>query len=81
MSVLFVTYDLSKPRQEYSELYKTMKSFSPIHLSESLFAIKTDKSIDVIYGRLRKYIYKHDYLLVMNMEKPFTGKSSRRYRT
>jgi hypothetical protein len=81
MSILFITYDLNKPRQEYSELYKTMKSFSPVHLSESLFAIKTDKSIDVVYGKLRKFIYKHDYLLVMNTEKPFTGKMNRRLRT
>jgi hypothetical protein len=77
MSILFITYDLNKPRHAYSELYKTMKTFSPVGLTESLYVIKTDKTIDVIYSELRKYIYKNDYLLVMNMEKPFAGKSNK----
>ncbi len=78
MSILFITYDLNKPRQEYSELYKIMKTFSPVSLTDSLYAIKTEKSIDAIYGRLRKLIHKDDYLLVMNMEKPFPGRSNRK---
>ncbi len=76
MSIFLVTYDLNKPRQEYSELFRTMKSLSPVHLSESLYAIKTDKSIDAIYGKLRKFVFKNDYLLVMKMDKPFTSISN-----
>jgi hypothetical protein len=78
MSVLLITYDLNKPRQEYSDLHKTMNSFSPVKLSESSYAIKTDKPVDFIYSELQKFIYKDDYLLVVNIQKPFTGKSSLR---
>ena len=78
MPVLLITYDLNKPRQEYSDLHKTMESFSPVQLSESSFGIKTDKTVDVVYGELKKFIYKDDYLLVVNIQKPFTGKSNQR---
>ena len=76
MSVLLITYDLNKPRQEYSELDKTIRSFSPVRLSESSYGIKTDKPVDVVYSELKKFLYDDDYLLVVNIQPPFTGKSN-----
>ena len=76
MSVLLVTYDLNKPGQDYKDLLKLVKSYAHARLSESSYAIITDKSADTVFEELKKYIDKNDNLLVINLNKPFAGRQA-----
>ncbi len=60
MAVLLVTYDLKKPGQDYSDFYKVIKSYGWAKLSESSYAISTDKSPTTIYNELAPHIDKND---------------------
>jgi len=76
MPALLVTYDLNKPGQDYSDVLKTIKSYAYARLSESSYAIITDKSADTVFEELKKYIDKNDNLLVINLKKSFAGRQS-----
>lgn len=73
MPVLLVTYDLNKPGQDYSDLLKTIKGYAYAKLSESSYAILTDKSPQTIYDQLKPTIDKNDNLYVINLKRPYSG--------
>jgi CRISPR-associated endonuclease Cas2 len=73
MSVLLVTYYLNKPEQDYSDLLKKIKSYPYSRLSESSYAIITDKRTQTIYEELKKYIDKNDNILIINLKMPYWG--------
>lgn len=73
MAVLLVTYDLNKPGKDYSDLLKTIKSYSWARLSESSYAISTDSTPQTIYGQLEPYLDSNDTLYVITLKKPYAG--------
>lgn len=73
MAVLLVTYDLKKPGQDYSDLLKKIKSHSWARLSESSYAIKTEKSPEDIYNELKPYLDANDHIYIISLKKPYSG--------
>jgi hypothetical protein len=73
MSVLLITYDLHRPGQDYPDLLAAIKTYPWIRLSESSYAIQTDKSPSVIYNELRPSTDTNDYILVITLKRPYWG--------
>ena len=73
MAAILITYDLNKPGKDYSGLYDTIKMYSWARLSESSYAIITDKHIDTIYNELKEHIDSNDVLYVVSLKKPWNG--------
>lgn len=73
MAVLLVTYDLSKPGQDYADLLKYIKGFGWARLSESSYAIATDQSPDTVVTAARKYLDANDHVYVINLKRPYSG--------
>jgi hypothetical protein len=73
MAVLLVTYDLNKPDKDYSDVLKTIKSYSWARLSESSYAISTNQTAQQAYDRISQYLDKNDVLYVINMKRPYAG--------
>ena len=71
MAVLLVTYDLNKPGQDYSDLLKAIKSYTWARLSESSYAIVTDKTPTTISGELKPFLDASDYIYIVNLKRPF----------
>jgi hypothetical protein len=77
MPVLLITYDLKKPGQDYSDLYKVIKEYAWARLSESSYAIETNESPEVVFNKLEPYIDANDYLLVITLKRPFAGRNAK----
>lgn len=61
-----IIYDLCAPGQNYQELYGAIKSFSQWgKLTESTWAVVSDKSSADIRDYLRQFIDKNDRLMVV----------------
>lgn len=61
-----ITYDLSKPEHEYSELFAEIKSFeSWWHFMESTWLIDVDINAKEICNKLEPHTKIGDYLLVI----------------
>ncbi len=71
MPLLLVTYDFTKAKKNYSDFFNRIDRFSNVRLTESSFAIITDKSPKIICGELEKFISEDDNLYVITLKKPF----------
>jgi hypothetical protein len=76
MPLLLVTYDLNKPRQNYSDLIGEIKNYSNVRLSDSSYAIITDKPPSRVCGELKQYIDANDNIFVINLKRPYDGYGS-----
>lgn len=76
MSILLVTYDLNKPGKDYSDVLKTIKSYSWAKLSESSYAVSTNLSPDQLFGKLSPFIDGNDTLLIVTLKRPYCGRAS-----
>jgi hypothetical protein len=76
MPLLLVTYDLTMPKDNYSELYDEIDSYSNIRLSETSYAIITDKSPSKVCGELKQYVDANDKIFIINLKRPFDGYGS-----
>lgn len=73
MAVLLVTYDLSKPGQEYTELLEYLKGFAWARLSESSYAIKTDLPPQTIVNTARNHLDANDTIYAITLRRPYAG--------
>lgn len=73
MSVLLITYDLMTPGTNYTDLLEKIKTFPWARLSESSYAIKTDKQPQLVYSILKPYIDQNDNIYIVNLRKPYSG--------
>ena len=76
MAVRIVTYDLNeekKKRGDYAGLLKLIKVHSHVRLSESSYAIETDREPEDLYGQFKTYLDKDDYLVVLTLNRPWWG--------
>jgi len=75
MSVLLVTYDLNRPGQSYTCIYEKLKDFPYAKLSESSWAIQTDKHPQAIWELLSPCLDANDSLFVITLSQPWWGRS------
>lgn len=73
MSVLLVTYDLNRQGQNYSKFLEVIKSYSWARLSESSYAIETNKSPEMVYRELKPFADENDRYLIICLNKPHQG--------
>jgi hypothetical protein len=73
MSVLLITYELNKSGKVYSDLLKIIKSYPYAQLSESSYAILTDKTPATIYAELKPSLDKNDYIYIITLNRPYSG--------
>jgi len=76
MAVRIVTYDLNeekKKRDSYAGLLRLIKVHPYIRLSESSYAIETDREPQDLYNQFRSYLDENDYLVVLTLDRPWWG--------
>jgi hypothetical protein len=71
MALLLVSYDLKKPLKKYPGLSKKIKKYSSLQLSDSSFAIITDKTPERVCEELAPLIGKKDAVYVINLKRPY----------
>jgi hypothetical protein len=76
MPLLLVTFDSNKPGQDYSDLLNEIGSYSNVRLSESSYAIISDKTPDTVCEEMKKYIDTNDNLYIINLKRPYAGYGS-----
>jgi hypothetical protein len=77
MTVLLVTYDLDRERssQDYESILKVIKREKNwARLSESSYAVKTDRTPRALYEELEQFLDEGDKLLVFTLTKPYYGR-------
>jgi hypothetical protein len=73
MPLLLVAYDLNKPEQDHSDLIEQIEMYSNIRLTESSYAIITDKIPKEVCGELNNFIEKNDNIFVITLKLPYDG--------
>jgi hypothetical protein len=73
MPLLLVAFDLNKPEQDHSNLLDEIMSYSNVRLSESSYAIITDKTPKTVSGEFKKFINKNDNLYIITLKRPYDG--------
>jgi hypothetical protein len=73
MATYLITYDLNRPNQDYSKLYEEIKKYNRVQLSESSYAINTDKPLEVICSEIKKCVDYNDVIYVISLTPPWNG--------
>jgi hypothetical protein len=76
MPLLLVTYDLNRPEQDDSDLLNEIKKYSNVRLSESSYAIITDKTPEVVCKEMEKYIDVNQNIFIINLKRPYEAYGS-----
>lgn len=63
-----VTYDLIKPEKNYPKLFEAIKSYgSWAHALDSVWLVKTSRSVGEIRDHLKQYVDSNDQLKVVRV--------------
>ncbi|MGF6700551.1 hypothetical protein OKW38_005163 [Paraburkholderia sp. MM5496-R1] len=76
MSVLIVTYDLIKEthKENYENILGVIKKEGNwARLSESCYAIRTDKTPQTVYEQVKPFLHERDHLLIFTATRPYFG--------
>jgi hypothetical protein len=71
MSLFLVTFDLGKAGTDYPELVKKINRYSNIRMTESSFAIITDKPPADICAELQKHTGDDNPVFVITLKRPY----------
>ncbi|MXX52655.1 MAG: CRISPR-associated protein Cas2 [Chloroflexi bacterium] len=72
MATYIVTYDLSAPGRNYDDLYKRIKAYGTwAQITESSWAIVTDKTATSVRDNLGKSLDTNDKLFVGDLSRPY----------
>lgn len=74
MATLLITYDLNKETKR-PPIVRAVKKVSKTwaRLSESSYAVRTNKSPYTVFDELKKHIDNNDQLYIINLAKPYAG--------
>ena len=74
MASYLITYDLSKPGQNYSDIINIIKSFNAwARLSESSYAVTSNLVPYQIYQKFEPHLDQNDQLYVIGLHQPWAG--------
>lgn len=71
MPLLLIAFDRNKPESDYSKILRHMDKYSNVKLTESSYAIITDKPPKTVCSELKKFIKKNDSLFVIALKRPY----------
>ena len=78
MNVLLLIYELNReldPKVDYSAFFEVRDSYSPIKISESVYALKTAaETPSQVRHKLQKSMHADDNLYVMTLKKPYSSR-------
>lgn len=78
MASYLITYDLSKPDQNYSDVIDIIKNLGDwAKLSESSYAVTSSLNSTQIYGKIKGHLDKNDQLYVIGLHQPWAGYGDR----
>jgi len=77
MPLLLVTFDLNNHGQIHSNFLDEIMSYSNVRLSESSYAIITDKAPSIVCEELKKHIDTDDNIYIINLKRPYAGYGSK----
>ncbi len=78
MNFYLVTYDLNARGQNYTELIDKIKEGGKwARLSESSYAVGTEKTPQQLFDRLKTSLDSNDQLYIVTIGKPFIGRGDR----
>jgi CRISPR-associated endonuclease Cas2 len=73
MPLLLVAYDIKETEKEHSDLLKQIEKYSNVRLTESSYAVITDKTPKAVCEDLRKFIDMNDNVYVITLKHPYFG--------
>jgi len=73
MSLLLVTYKLNKPVKDHPDIVDRIEKYSNVQLSDSSYAIITDKTPEEVCAELHDLIENNDNLFVITLKLPYDG--------
>lgn len=71
MDVYLVTFE--SPTRDYRRYHDFVEKFDTMRLSDTAWAIQTDKGADELYQELEPLMEKDDHAYVITLEKPWIG--------
>ena len=71
MPLLLVAFDPDKAGQDHSRLLNRIEKYSNVRLTNSSYAIITDKTPETVCSELNPYIDKNDNLYVITLNRPY----------
>jgi hypothetical protein len=71
MPLLLVAYDLGKKGTDYQALLNKINGYSNIRITESAYAIITDKSPTDVCIEMQKYIGDENTIYVITLKRPY----------
>jgi hypothetical protein len=71
MPLLLVTFDPNKPGQKNLDLLNEIKSYSNVRLSDSSYAIITDKTPGEVCEEMKSFIDTGDSIYIINLKRPY----------
>lgn len=71
MGVYLVTFE--SPTQNYDRYQELVKRFDTMRLSDTAWAVQTDKNADDLYQELEPLLEKDDHAYIITLGKPWIG--------
>lgn len=63
-----ITYDLHKPEKDYEKLFDALKTYSWAHPLDSVWFLRTEKSVSEIMKHLKQFIDSDDGIIVVSVD-------------
>jgi hypothetical protein len=73
MSVLLITYDVSKVDPKVDRVPDLVKGYKHVKLCEGSYAIETFEKTRTIFNKIMPYLTNSAHLFVVTVVKPFSG--------
>lgn len=75
MASYIITYDLSKPGQNYQKVLEAIKAVGAwARLSESSYAVTSGLRPQQIFDRIKPHLDSNDQLYVIGLHRPYSGR-------
>ena len=71
MGVYLVTFE--SPTEDYSRYHNLVEKFDAMRLSDTAWALQSDKGADELYRDLEPLLEKDDHAYVITLAKPWIG--------
>jgi hypothetical protein len=76
MRVYLITYDLNKQGQDYKLLYDFFESQNAVKILESVYVLKTDKTVEYLRGAIEARIDNNDEYFISEIVANLWGRTN-----